>query len=217
MSIHHLNDMVFQVSRDLSSLVGEEPYMPILLLILATVTPFLVNHLGLYWLWLRESSLWIYLVSPLPKQFWPLALGDVEVGVFIEPPSDIPLSSVILNSSSIGMDISTVGQSSLLHLICGLPLAKSVVRSKLELKSFILHLGFWYILPPEKTYLLNDTDFDHSLVPHLEYSLLPHYIVLFFTEFFDDLEEGEEHFLELHVSEILTLYAFSLHIFLALF
>jgi hypothetical protein len=156
------------------------------------VTSILASHLSLYQLRLRENFLGRHSTPPLSEHLLSIALGNVEVGVPVEPSPALPLLSAFLNFLSVSMDIFAVGEGSLLHLIFVLPIVESVVGTKLELKLFILHRWSWYLTPSEANYLLNDSDLDHSLVPHLEDSIFPGIAGLLLTEVINDHEEGSE-------------------------
>jgi hypothetical protein len=66
---------------------------------------------------LRKNSLGKHSTPPLSKHLLSIALGNVEVGVPVEPPPVLPLLSAFLDFFSVSMDIFAVGEGSLLHLI----------------------------------------------------------------------------------------------------
>jgi hypothetical protein len=180
------------------------------------VTSILASHLSLYQLRLRENFLGRHSTPPLSEHLLSIALGNVEVGVPVEPPPVLPLLSAFLDYFSVGMDVFAVGEGSLLHFIFFLPIVESVASTKLELKLFILHRWFWYLTPSEVSYLLNDSDLDHSLMPHLEDSIFPGLAGLLLTKVINDHEEGSEQGLKLIIIEVPTFFASLLHCLLVL-
>jgi hypothetical protein len=212
-----LHDLVLQATRNLYSVIREGSSHALFLLTHTNVTSILASHLSLYQLRLRENFLGRHSTPPLSKHLLSITLGNVEVGVPVEPPPVLPLLSAFLDFFSVGMDIFAVGEGSLLHLIFVLPIVESVASTKLELKLFILHRWSWYLTPSEANYLLNDSDLDHSLVPHLEDSIFPGLAGLLLTKVINDHEEGSEQAPKLILIEVPTLLANLLHYFLVLF